>query len=295
MKAKTAEEAICTPHKYRQLDTPYVLLPIFLIQLFNFMTWEEVKELGPLYAIGALESEQMQQVENFLRQATAEQQREFAQWQEVAALMPLSLPQATPSANLKNILLSQLASQGNGFDPQRAEETKILPFRSKQRVSPQVQRWLLAASIVLMSSTAYLAWQNYQIVNQLRTSELQLSTLQRQFENFLSPSTKVISMNGVETPGAHAKVVWNTETQTWEVHIKNLPAPPTDKDYQLWYVTADAKINAAVFRTGANGSLELNLTIPPEALKGLAATAVTLEPKGGSVQPTGKFYLMAKI
>ena len=259
------------------------------------MTWEEVKELGPLYAIGVLETETVQQIEHFLRHATTEQQREFAEWLEVAAVLPFSLPQTTPSANLKNTLLSRIASQENGFDSRRAEETKVLPFRPKQRVSPQVQRWLLAASIVLMSSTAYLSWQNYQIVNRLRTSEFQLNTLQRQFENFLSPSTKVISMNGVETPGAHAKVVWNTETQTWEVHIKNLPAPPTDKDYQLWYVTADAKINAAVFRTAENGSLELKLTIPPEALKGLAATAVTLEPKGGSPQPTGKFYLMAKI
>jgi anti-sigma-K factor RskA len=90
-------------------------------------------------------------------------------------------------------------------------------------------------------------------------------------------------------------VLWDTRTQTWKVYVHNLPPPPTDKDYQLWYVTKEAKINAAVFRTNEKGSRELSLSLPPEALRGLAATAVTLEPKGGSPQPTGKFYLMAAI
>ncbi len=260
------------------------------------MTWEEVKELGPLYAIGALEAETAQKVEHFLHQATSEQQREFAEWSEVVSLLPLSLPHPAPPPDLKNNLMARIANQEQAVAPEQMETAKVLPFRPKQRFSLQVQRWMLAAaSIALMASSVYLARQNSQITRQLQNSEFQLNTLQRQFESFFSPATKVISMNGVETPGAHAKVVWNTETQTWEVHIKNLPAPPTDKDYQLWYVTADAKINAAVFRTGENGSQELKLTIPPQAINGLAATAVTLEPKGGSPQPTGKFYLMAKI
>ncbi len=260
------------------------------------MTWEEVKELGPLYAIGALEVETAQKVEHFLHQATPEQLREFTEWSEVVALLPLSLPQAAPPSSLKNNLMARIANQGQAVAPEHTETANVLPFRPKKRFSPQVQRWMLAAaSIALMASSVYLARQNSQISRQLQDSEFQLSTLQRQFENFLSPATKVISMNGVETPGAHAKVVWNTETRTWEVHIKNLPAPPSDKDYQLWYVTADAKINAAVFRTSENGSQDLKLTIPLEASNGLAATAVTLEPKGGSPQPTGKFYLLAKI
>jgi anti-sigma-K factor RskA len=62
-------------------------------------------------------------------------------------------------------------------------------------------------------------------------------------------------------------------------------------------VTGKAKISAAVFHPSADeqGRTVLTLKLPPEALAGLAATAVTLEPKGGSPQPTGKFYLKASI
>ncbi len=264
------------------------------------MTWDEVKELGPLYATGALDEETARMVETFLRDATPAQQSEFAEWQEIVSLMPLSLPQPEVPARLKTDLMERIAND----EPQVSERKvttysstgKAFPFQSQPKTTRPVQRWLLlAATIALALSSGYLAWQNYKITEQLSDSNFKLDKLQQQFEAFLSPSTRVISMSGVETPQAHAKVVWNTDTQTWEVHIKNLPAPPSDKDYQLWYVTADAKINAAVFRTGENGRLELKLNVPPEALNGLAATAVTLEPKGGSPQPTGKFYLMAKI
>lgn len=102
-------------------------------------------------------------------------------------------------------------------------------------------------------------------------------------------------MVGEETPQANAKVVWDTNARQWTIYIFDLPAPPSDKDYQLWYVTKDAKIGAAVFRTDEQGRTVLKLTPPPGALAGLASTAVTLEPRGGSPQPTGKFYLKASI
>lgn len=265
------------------------------------MTWDEAKELGPLYAIGALDAEAVQAIETFLRQATSEQRREFAEWSEVAAILPLSLPQSSPSPGIKNSLMARIGSQQESVrSVPEASTAKVLPFQPNQkaesRISRQIPKWmLLAATIALAFSSVYLARQNYQISRQLTNSEFRLGTLQRQFEEFLSPATRVISMNGVETPRAHAKVVWNLDQQTWEVHIKNLPAPPSGKDYQLWYVTKDAKINAAVFSTGENGNLELKLTLPPEAKQGLSATAVTLEPKGGSPQPTGKAYLLAQI
>ena len=79
------------------------------------------------------------------------------------------------------------------------------------------------------------------------------------------------------------------------MQVFNLPAPPAGMDYQLWYVTKDAKLSAAVFRPNAQGRYELRLALPAGVPEKLAATAVTLEPGGGSPQPTGRFYLMAQI
>jgi hypothetical protein len=173
----------------------------------------------------------------------------------------------------------------------------ILPFAPARRKEVRIPRWLLAAAtIALTFSSAYLLWQNLKLTSERDGLRDQVSNLRQQFNNFIAPTTRVIAMAGEEAPQASAKVVWDTERQEWVIYVYNLPIPPSDKDYQLWYVTKDSKISAAVFRPDAQGRIQLRLSLPPHAVNGgLAATAVTLEPRGGSAQPTGKFFLKAAI
>lgn len=259
------------------------------------MTWDEVKELGPLYALGALDTETAQRVAEFLRDATPAQQREYAAWAEVAALLPQALPQTPPPLHLRDQLLHQVAAaaQQTVLDEPPAN---VLPFTPARRKQMHVPRWLLAAAtIALTFSSSYLLWQNLKLLSERDGLRDRVLNLQRQFNNFIAPTTRVIAMAGDEAPQASAKVVWDTERQEWVIYVYNLPVPPSDKDYQLWYVTKDSKISAAVFRPDAQGRIELRLSLPPQAVGGLAATAVTLEPRGGSAQPTGKFFLKAAI
>lgn len=254
------------------------------------MTWDEVKELGPFYVLGVLDLETANQVEDFLRQATPEQLRELAEWREVAALLPNALPQPAVPAHLKDRLLVRIAREKEPvLSLQNGSTAKVLRFQPRPRSQSQAMRWLaIAAILALAFASVFLARKNAEVSDRLRQTE-------EQVREFLSPDTRIITMAGVESPQASAKVVWNTRSQNWKVYIRNLPVLSNDKDYQLWYVTKDAKINAKVFSPNSEGNIEFDLALPPEAVNGLAATAVTLEPKGGSPQPTGKFYLLAQI
>jgi len=304
------------------------------------MTWDDVKELAPLYAVGALDEETARAVEESLHDATPEQQRVIAQWHDVAALLPYALPIQSPPARLKERLLSRIAAE-SGIIPVEivteepiiaqgveswetpaetaveeytivkgnegiAEQTvkKVLPFVAPRRIESKTQRWLLIAATALLAFTsAYLFGQNVKLAREYGEWKQKVVSISRErdewkqkVDDMVSPTTRVISMGSEEVPGANAKVLWDTKAQQWVIHIFNLPAPPSDKQYQLWYVTNKAKISATVFSTDAQGQTVLKLTLPPDALTGLAATAVTLEPKGGSPQPTSaKFYLAAKI
>jgi anti-sigma-K factor RskA len=268
------------------------------------MNWDEVRELAPLYALGALDAETARAVEASLRAASAEQRREIAEWREIVALLPQSLPGVSPPAHLKERLLLRIADQAQETPIETAiaesateqTESKVLPFSPWRRAESRTTRWLLVAATILLALTnAYLLWRNVSLLRDREAISQELEGWKRQLEDFVSPGTKVIQMVGDETPEANAKVFWDTKRQQWVIYIFNLPAPPSDKEYQLWYVTKDAKISAAVFQTDAQGQRVLKLSLPAEALPGLAATAVTLEPKGGSAQPTGKFYLKAQI
>src|SRR5215813_4947060 len=152
------------------------------------MTWDEVKELAPLYVIGALDDETAHAVEVSLNGATPEQQRIVAQWHDVAALLPQALPIQSPPTNLKERLLSRIAAEEqmapisaddgfhnipienaveeytivNGSDGV-AEQTmkKVLPFVAPRRFESKTQRWLLiAATAMLAFTSAYLFGQN---------------------------------------------------------------------------------------------------------------------------------------
>jgi len=312
------------------------------------MTWDEVKELAPLYVIGALDEETERGVEASLRDASPEQQRIVAQWHDVAALLPQALPLQTPPDHIKELLLSRIAAESlktpvevvveesaaefqktpveivaeesaaesqktpieiaveESVAEEMAEqaEKKVLPFAPTRWIESRAARGLLIAATALLAFTsAYLFGQNAKLAREREEISTENARLARErdeisneLENWKQSTTKIFAMAGAETPQANAKVMWDTKTQQWVVYIFDLPTPPSDKDYQLWYVTKkEAKISASVFSTDARGRTVLKLELPPAALAGLAATAVTLEPKGGSVQPTGKFYLIAKI
>jgi anti-sigma-K factor RskA len=279
------------------------------------MTWKKVKAIAPLYVIGALDEKTAHDVEAELLSATPEQQRVIARWRDVAALLPQALPLRTPPDYVRERLLNRIAEETRQTPIEIAveestlkeiaerDEKKILPFVQPRRAESRTARWLLIAatallaftSVYLFTRTAKLARERDDLSHERNSLTEELAAWRRQVDDIVSPRTKVIAMVGDETPQANAKVLWDTKAQRWVIYIFDLPAPPSDKDYQLWYVTKNAKISAAVFRTDEQGRTVLKLTLPPDALAGLAATAVTLEPRGGSPQPTGKFYLKAGI
>jgi anti-sigma-K factor RskA len=279
------------------------------------MTWEEVKEIAPFYVIGALDEKTAHDVEVSLDSATPEQRMVIASWRNVAALLPQALPLQTPPDYIKERLLNRIAEEtlqppieipieesASDKAPEQAQGN-VLPFVQPRRGESRTARWLLIAATVLLAfGVGYLFKRDADLAQELdaRTHERddlskELAGWRRQVDDIVSPRTRVITMVGDETPQANAKIFWDTKARQWTVYIFDLPAPPSDKQYQLWYVTKGAKISAAVFGADSPGKTVLNLTLPPETLTGIAATAVTLEPRGGSPQPTGKFYLKAII
>jgi anti-sigma-K factor RskA len=279
------------------------------------MKWNKLKKIAPLYVIGALDEKTAQEVEGSLHSATTEQQRVFARWRDVATSLPQALTLQSPPDHVRERLLNRIAEETQQTPIEiaveestseglagRAEEN-VLSFVQPRRAESRPARWLLIAAIALLAFTAgYLFKQNSDLARERDNVARERDDLtkeramwRRQVDDIVSPTTRIIAMVGEETPQANAKVVWDTNARQWAIYIFDLPAPPSDKDYQLWYVTKNAKISAAVFRTDEQGRTVLNLTPPPDALADLTATAVTLEPRGGSPQPTGKFYLKASI
>jgi len=68
------------------------------------------------------------------------------------------------------------------------------------------------------------------------------------------------------------------------MHITDLPAAPSGKTYEAWVIPAGQQpIPAGLFPGGDDTTVQLRGTVPKHAV-----VAVTVEPGGGSTQPTTK-------
>jgi anti-sigma-K factor RskA len=268
------------------------------------MTREEVIELIPLYAVGALDADEARVMEDYLRDASSGDLQELADWREVVSILPLALPAATPSPLVKDRLMARIAEEAESQPlttqaPAIEAPAKVLPFTPARKAASSPAQWmLLAASILLACTTVYFYLRDSQ--GEADRAQLTASLEQKDEENkrlneSLNAATRMLSMEG-NGSAANAKVLWDTKEQVWTVVVYNLPTLPSSQDYQLWYVTSkNQPISAAVFSTKSNEPTVLKIKLPPEALKGLSATAITVEKKGGVEKPTTKPSLQAAI
>jgi anti-sigma-K factor RskA len=87
----------------------------------------------------------------------------------------------------------------------------------------------------------------------------------------------------------HTRVVMLTigPHRTGELHITGLSAAPSGKTYEAWVIPAGRSPRpAGLFHGGGSTTVHLNGTVPKNAV-----VAVTVEPAGGSKQPTTKPFI----
>lgn len=270
------------------------------------MTFDEAKELIPLYALGALDPLTKADFEQEMDHFPPELRDEIVECRAVVSMLPLSLDAPEVSSGVRNRLLKEI---GRRPQPLATASPSVLPFKSSDRSAPRPltdwARWgLLAASIVLTVLTGWLWGENRMLeaesdamARRATALDEQLARQQAEFDQVVEQTTRLVSLAGQPaSPDSQARLLWDTERNIWVIYVFGLPPASTEHDYQLWYITRDQrKISAQVFRPNEHGRSELKVDLPGEIASDLIAAAVTLEPRGGSSQPTGQMYLLASL
>lgn len=166
---------------------------------------------------------------------------------------------------------------------------------------PSGFKWLMAAaiSIAILSSIAAVSFwnrynntkeelenvvaQNERLAETVQEASLQLADLSQDFKTLNDSSMIPVPMKGLEaTPTALAMVHWNHSSEEVYLNVNNLPLHGEDEQYQLWAIVDGKPVDAGVFdlSTAVDGLVKM------KNIGNASAFAVTLEPKGGSVNPT---------
>lgn len=121
------------------------------------------------------------------------------------------------------------------------------------------------------------------ILKEKQNDETQIALLKK-------PGMKSVELKGMDVaPDAKAMAYANTKTGEVYLEIMNLPAVPDGMQYQFWGIVDNKPVDAGMIPTAENELAGIHpMTTVPQA----EAYAISLEPMGGSQQPTGEIYVM---
>jgi len=83
--------------------------------------------------------------------------------------------------------------------------------------------------------------------------------------------------------GQEATLVWSNKLGISAVLVDNLPVLSGDQDYQLWYITGEGAVSAGIFDSRGDGTA---WRVLDGTMHAGDQVGVTVEPQGGSDQPT---------
>ena len=264
------------------------------------ITAEEAEDLGPLYAVGGLDHVSARTFERRLDASGDDVVREVGAWKATAAELPLSLDPVSPDPRLKAELLARIAGEKPAARSVAATAPESISTTSKawRYLLPLAAAVVLAiTSFVLYRRTIALETEVSRLGVELQTKERDLLAQKAEFDQLLARSGQMVSLAGGDvSPQASAKLFWDKKRQQWVIFFFNLPAAPPDRQYQFWYITKDQrKVSAAVLKQTDLSQGKLTLELPADIAPNVAAAGLTLEPAGGSPQPTGQLYLVGSI
>lgn len=256
-----------------------------------------------LYAAGALSPAEREELE----QAAAAYPEVRAALNEACAAME-SYAQSyavTPKADLKQRIMQQVEEAAL---EKEALEASVHPLYAEREASSY--KWMFAASLALflisgaLSLYFYSRWQQaenslalavaqeQQYAQQFNTVSERVQQQEQVLQVLRDQNFMPVRLEGVEQhPGTAVTVYWNASAQAVYVDNVQLPKPPSGKQYQLWALLDGKPIDAGMLQVNGSDALQ-----QMKAIRAAQAFAITLEPEGGSENPTlEQLYVMGEV
>lgn len=230
-----------------------------------------LRENIPAYALGTLDAEDIAALEAHLQ--TCESCRtELAEYRLISDSLLTAIPPRQPSAALRKRLQSRLPSAQK---------------QPRPRFTWSFSQLAMGATLVLLLFISVFSFvQMRAIQNQQASLQQQLKTSQFALSMLAYPGTQSYPIaDGGETSGS---VLLDRERNTVALVMWRLPELSQDKTYQIWLIEPDGhRVSAGLFRPQPDVSYTTQPVFAKQDISKFTGVGVTIEPAGGSEQPTG--------
>lgn len=253
---------------------------------------EQFQENLALYAAGALEREEAQELELHLAECSTCRQ-ELESLQEAAAQIALAVKPVRPPDDFRQQLVARFVNRPAAGV---AQDAGPIQFPARQLPKRGVWFWIPAfAAFLLAVALGMIGVQNRRLTAENRELESKLAVNQQALDNakrlihaFTAPDAQRVSLvtAGVSVR-PEAKAVYSPQEGNLVLLADHLSPLPAHKVYELWLLPANGSqpIPAGTFTPNERGSAGLVLS---QFGSGMTAKgfAVTVENEPGSPTPT---------
>jgi anti-sigma-K factor RskA len=245
---------------------------------------DEIQEMIPAYALGALDSEEMARATAHL--ASCDRcARLLDEYRPVAESLAFAAPLVALPRDLRARTM-QRATRSELSNAPRASAARRQSGWPRLGLAPVLAG---AALVIALLAFGWNAWQTAQLNQQLAT--------QRDLMTFIAyaQGNSLTVLGTSLAPEADGRLYFDPDANVAALITVNLPMLDDSHVYQVWLTEPNGKkISGGTFRVdrGGNGWL---LVRAPQQLQAYAQVGVTPEPRGGSLAPTAKPVLLAQL
>jgi anti-sigma-K factor RskA len=239
------------------------------------MNHERFDELKDAYVLGALPEQERRELEEYLA-AHPERQAEIDELGNVASLLALSPPEQEPPPELRRSIMDVVEAEA------QRPPARTRSWLTGVRELLSVRNLALGAAALLV--IGLFSW-NMLLQGQVQDLQGQVASLQD------SQESRMVALAGTgAAQRAQAEVILLKDHKA-VLMAEDMPRVPENKTYQIWVIEGDVPQPSGLFEPDR----ETIAAVIKKPLDENDVIAITIEPAGGSQQPTTDPMLTAKL
>jgi anti-sigma-K factor RskA len=258
------------------------------------MSHEPFETQAPVYAVGALDGDDLVRFEAHLREGCPECEAVLRESHETLSAMNRDVPPMIPPAHVRDELMRRVQSSSRP----RARRFRWGPWAAGTAAAAILTAAFTAGLVASRyeKRLGFVARETARVREQVQREQAvlrdEIAAARAVTELLRDPATRVVALAGMaDAPNASGRVVWHDKAGG-RLYVSGLPPAPPGKTYELWTIAGPAPTPAGTFDVDAAG--RASHPVAPVAGGPVKVFAVTLEPAGGVPAPTGPMMLASK-
>jgi anti-sigma-K factor RskA len=266
------------------------------------LTHEEAIELAGLYVLDALDPDERAAVDAHLA-SCSEGHPEFDEVGGVVPALATTVEPADAPASLKSNVMAayaremapapepQPAKMPGRFSTPSAESPRTPVATAPSRRGWQMPAWAgWATAVAAVLILAVVGVYALGLQSQLDESEQRAVVLSDAIAAYSAPDSQTAVLQDTSGNGVGFAAV--SADGTAYVVVSGLDPAPAGQTYQAWFIADGAPVSAGLASVGPDGLMVISNDQPAP---GTSAVALTVEPAGGSDQPTTTPFVQGEL